>query len=375
MDVALAAGVVAVCEAQVAAGTGQSALHGPGWVAVLSGVLLGVPLIWRRSYPVAVLLAVFAGALAVSVLGLSQPKQGYIGEIVAALVVLYTIARHTELRTALAGLAAGCAVVVATSNNQGAFELFGSLLLLLAPVAAGRVLRSRRGLIDELRSATRALESSRDENARAAVAAERMSIARELHDVVAHAVSVMIVQAGAAEQVIDRDPDRARQSMVAVQESGRQAVTELRRLLGILRPDRSDTTDPLPQPGLAELGPLANTVREAGVKVELDQIGTPDGLPRGIDLAAYRIIQEALTNVVKHAHATVAHVAVRYGTNAIELEVTDDGRGAPSQLNGAHHGLRGMRERATLYGGELDAGPRDTGGFTVRARIPVPTKP
>jgi signal transduction histidine kinase len=374
-DVALAVGILAVCEAQVASGTGQSKLHGPGWVGELSGLLLSVPMIWRRRYPAAVLLAVFAGALLVSVLGLSQPKQGYIGEIVAALVVLYTIARHADLRTALGGLVFGCVVVALVSSDQSPFELLGSLLLLAAPAAAGRVLRSRRRLIDELQSTARALELSRDENARAAVAAERVTIARELHDVVAHAVSVMIVQAGAAELVLDAEPERAREPILAVQESGRQALSELRRLLGMLRPDQLATSALVPQPGLADLGPLADKLREAGLSVELHHSGAPDGLPRGIDLAAFRIVQEALTNVLKHADATVAHVALSYRADVIELEVTDDGRGSRSGTSGAGHGQLGMRERATAYGGELHAGPGETGGYTIRARLPIPREP
>lgn len=287
-DVALAGGIVAVCEAQVASGTGQSELHGPHWVGVLSGLLLGVPLIWRRSHPVAVLLAVFAGALFVSVLGLSQPKQGYIGEIVAALAALYATARHTQLRVAVGGLVVGCAVVGVISTGQGSFELFGSLLLLAAPVAIGWVLRSRRQLIDELQSITRALELSRDENARAAAAAERVSIAQELHDVVAHSVSVMIVQAGAAEQVLDTEPARAREPIQAVQESGRQALSELRRLLGMLRPGRLGTSPMALHPTLAEVEPLVDKLRETGLSVQLDQSGALNGLPPGIDQAAFR---------------------------------------------------------------------------------------
>jgi signal transduction histidine kinase len=374
-DVALAGGVVALCEAQVASGSGQSQLRGPHSVGLLSGLLLGVPLIWRRSHPVAVLLAVFAAALLVSLLGLSQPKQGFVGEIVAALVVLYSLARHAELRAAVGGLALGCVVVGLISSGQSSFELLGSLLLLAAPVAIGRVLRSRRQLIDELRCMTLALELSRDENAHAAVAAERVSIARELHDVVAHAVSVMIVQAGAAERVLDADPERAREPIQAVQESGRQALTELRRLLGMLRPDRRGTAPMAPHPTLAEVEPLVATLRETGLSVELHQTGAPNGLPSGIDQACFRIVQEALTNVLKHADATVAHVAVGYGVDAIELEVTDDGCGSRSEANVAGHGLLGMRERAVAYGGEFHAGPREAGGYAVRARLPIPREP
>jgi signal transduction histidine kinase len=266
-------------------------------------------------------------------------------------------------------------VVVLISTEQGPFELLGSLLLLVAPVAIGWVLRSRRQLIDELQRTTQALELSREENARAAVAAERVTIARELHDVVAHAVSVMIVQAGAAEQVLHAEPERARGPIHAVQESGRQALGELRRLLGMLRPDRPGTSLVLPHPSLAEVEPLVDTLRETGLSVELHQRGAPSELPQGIDQAAFRIVQEALTNVLKHANATVAHVALSYRADAIELEVTDDGRGSRSDTNGAGHGLIGMRERATAYGGEFHAGPGRAGGYVVRARLPIPREP
>lgn len=371
-DVVLAAGIVALCEVQFATGTGQNQLQGPTWLGIASGLALGLPLMWRTSHPRAVLLVVFANALALSLLGLSQPKQGYIGEIVAGLVVLYTVARQAELRTALAGLAYACVVVLLVSVHESLFNDLGSLLILGAAVVIGRVLQARRQLIEQLRTTAHALELSRDENARAAVAAERVSIARELHDVVAHAVSIMVVQAGAAEQVLEADPARARQPMIAVQESGREALTELRRLLGMLRPDPSAASTMVPQPGLAELERLAGSIRDAGLSIDLCCKGEPRALPHGLDLAAFRIVQEALTNVLKHADAAVAQVTVRYDNDAIEVEVLDDGRGASDEPSNGRHGLVGMQERATIYGGEFHAGPRKTGGYAVRARLPTP---
>ncbi len=374
-DVALAVGVIALCEVQAAAGTGQSRLSGPASLAVLSGLALGIPLAWRRPHPGAVLLALFTTALAVELLGLKQPKQGYIGEIVAVIVALYALARYADLRQALVGLALASGVAVGVSSNPGFFNALGSVLILSAPVVVGRILQARRLLIDQLRATARALELSQDENARAAVAAERIRIARELHDVVAHAVSVMVVQAGAASQVLDTNAAKARQAMLAVQDSGREALTELQRLLGMLRPDRPTGSGAGPQPGLAELERLASNVREAGVPIELRCDGEIRELPRGLDLAAFRIVQEALTNVLKHAEASAAHVTLSYEKDSLALEILDNGRGAGENLNGNRHGLIGMQERAMLYGGEFHAGTEHAGGYAVRARFPIPPEP
>lgn len=371
-DAALAIGVIALCELQVAIGTGQGRLGGAAWLAIASGVGLGIPLVWRRSFPGAVLLAVFATALAVALLGLKQPRQGYIGEIVSATVVLYTLARYAGLGEAIAGLTLLSGLAIGMSPNQGVFNALGSVLILSAPVGIGRILRARRLLIEQLSSTARALERSQDENARAAVAAERVRIARELHDVVAHAVSVMVVQAGAASQVLGSNTAKAHQAMLAVQDSGREALTELHRLLGMLRPGRADAPDMGLQPGLAELERLASNVQDAGVSIELRRDGTVRDLPRGLDLAAFRIVQEALTNVLKHADASAAQVTISYETASLELEVRDNGRGVSETLNGDRHGLSGMQERAAIYGGEFHAGPRNAGGYAVRARFPIP---
>ena len=183
----------------------------------------------------------------------------------------------------------------------------------------------------------------------------------------------MVVQAGAAEEVLGADPGRAREPLRSVQDTGRQALVELRRLLGVLRTDGGEAAL-APQPGLDQVGALAAHVREAGVAVELCVDGDRDRVPAGVDLAAYRIVQEALTNVLKHASASHAAVRVGYRPGAIELEVLDDGHGSPGAGNGGAgtgHRLIGMRERASLYGGVLEAGPRAGGGFAVRARLPV----
>ena len=196
---------------------------------------------------------------------------------------------------------------------------------------------------------------------------ERSRIARELHDVIAHSVSVMTVQAGAVRRLLKPDQEREREALLTVEETGRQALTEMRRLLGVLR--QSDEKAALaPQPGLATLERLVAQVREAGLPVEMRVEGEEIALPAGIDLSAYRIVQEALTNALKHAGPARAWVVVRYGADEVEVEVANDG---VSNGGSGGYGLIGMRERVALYGGDLTAGPRDGGGFTISARLPV----
>jgi signal transduction histidine kinase len=243
----------------------------------------------------------------------------------------------------------------------------------------GRALRGRGQHAEQLAQRAAQLEADQQAQARAAVAAERARIARELHDVIAHSVSVMVIQAGAAEQLLGQAPERARGPPEAVQDTGRQTIVELRRLLGILREDGQEPSL-APQPGLAGLDLLVEEMRQAGLPVQLRVEGRPGRLPPGIDLAAYRILQEALTNTLRHAGPARAEVTVRYQDHAVELEVLDDGPGAGPHAAvdvGSGQGLVGMRERVALYGGTLQAGPRDTTagsaatGYAVRARLPT----
>jgi len=226
----------------------------------------------------------------------------------------------------------------------------------------------RRVLGDRERRAQLA-ERERDLAAREAVVAERARIARELHDAIAHNVSMMVVQAGAERRVLDETTGSTKEVLVTIERIGRGALTEMRRLVGMLR---SDATDSLaPQPGLHDLPTLVAQVREAGLPVELDVEGDPRELPVGIELSAYRIVQEALTNALKHAGQAQARVHVRYGRDSLELEIVDDGAGAQTPVASGGHGLVGMRERVALYGGRLDAGRRPTGGFAVRVLLPT----
>ena len=212
-------------------------------------------------------------------------------------------------------------------------------------------------------------ERERDVLAREAVVEERARIARELHDAIAHNVSMMVVQAGAERRVLEPEHGSTREVLETIEKIGRGALTEMRRLVGMLR---SDSDDPLaPQPGLADLSLLVTQIRAAGLPVELSVEGERRALPLGIELSAYRIVQEALTNALKHAGNAHATVSVRYGADSLELEVVDDGPGAPARASGGGHGLVGMRERVALYGGRFDAGRGPSGGFAVRVLLPI----
>jgi signal transduction histidine kinase len=237
------------------------------------------------------------------------------------------------------------------------------------PALVGRMLRGRNELNRRLAGQAQALAAGRAERERAAVFAERARIAHELHDVVAHDVSVMLVQAQAARRIAASDPERAREAIAAIESTGRDALGELRRLLGVLR--RGDEELALaPQPSLARLQPLVERVRAAGVPVALAVEGAPRALAPGVDATAFRIVQEALANVLRHAGASRAEVRIAYQAGDLELAVRDDGSG-DGTVAPEGHGLIGLRERVGLYGGELRAGPHGRGGYELRARLPI----
>jgi signal transduction histidine kinase len=241
--------------------------------------------------------------------------------------------------------------------------------------------RRRQEAVVTARQRAAELEQAREELARRAVTEERLRIARELHDVVAHSMSIIAVQSGVGVHVLDSQPEEARKALAAVEATSRQALVEMRRLLGVLRQEAEPRGSLAPAPGLAEVEALAAEVARAGVRVEVRIEGTPSELPAGLDLSAYRIVQEALTNVVRHAGPATARVAVRYAPDQVAVEVTDDGKGLqpPSAAAGPFrpasspvgHGIVGMRERAALYGGTLEAGPLPGGGFRVAASLPL----
>jgi signal transduction histidine kinase len=351
-------------------------------VVILLGLLPALAL--RRLLPGTALVIVVAVQVG---LALTNTAPG--ANVPAELIVPYSVAAYAGGRVRLAcGVAAGAALIAVPLPWAPAGVRLDLLAFLVAGAVAwlvGAVLRGRRDRMVRLAEYAERVERERDLQARRAVADERLRIARELHDVVAHNLSVVVVQAQALRPVVNRDPERALNLASSIEETGREALEEMRHLLGVLRTgdgaepadaDRLDA-DPLdPQPGLDALEGLVTQVRQAGLAVTLTRSGEPRRLPPAIELSAYRIVQEALTNVLRHAGPARAEVAVGYRDDALVLDVTDDGRGAAAGLDhppvpGSGHGLVGMRERVALFGGQLSTGPRAGGGFAVRAQIPV----
>jgi signal transduction histidine kinase len=334
-----------------------------------------LPIAFRRRNPMRTLYVTGSAITIYSILGYPDAN-GYLGIFVA----FYTVAANeTRRRATVAAIITAGGILVSFGaytafNNVSGWSQGISSTYLAYGLAwlIGDNLRVRRAYTRELEERARDLEREQVDQAAQAVALERARIARELHDVVAHHVSVMVVQAAGARRVIDKDPAAARAALGAVEEAGRTALAEMRRMLEVLRTDEAGVG---PQPGLAELERLVGQVREAGLPVDLVIEGPDRMLPVGMDLAAYRIVQEALTNAVKHAGKATARVSVRYAPDALEIEVTDDGRGAaapllPGAASGGH-GLIGMNERVTLYGGKLETGPLFPGGYRVAARFPL----
>jgi len=344
----------------------------PGSKAIIgvAALLYTLPLLLRRRFPLLAPAFVFAVQASVSLLDPRTSGSLDLGTV-AILLAFWVVGADNDGQQAVAGLGIGLAALAVIARQDvrvtaGEAVQVGILGFLTWLVALLLARRARSAAEAEERAAR--LEHDQEERARAAAADERARIARELHDVIAHSVSVMTVQAGAARLLLDGDPHRAAEPLRAVEETGRQALAEMRRLLGVLRDDAGEP-ELVPQPGLKDLPTLATTIREAGLEVTMTVEGQQRPLPAGVELAAYRILQEALTNTLKHAGAARAQVTVRYAPDSVTLEVRDDGHTPPA--DGRGHGLLGMRERAVLYGGELEAGPLPGGGFSVRARLPV----
>jgi signal transduction histidine kinase len=328
---------------------------------------------WRRRAPLAVL-AMTAGFFCILTVAVVPPSgDGAITVAVAVLVAVYSVGAHTAGWQGIAGLVGTLAVVlgaVAADPNQT--DLNGYLFFLAAvggPWLAGRAIRHRRLSERHLEARALAAEREREQRARAAVAEERIRIARELHDIVAHAISVIVVQARGGRRSVASEPREALEAFDSIEATGREALAEMRRLLGLLR--QGDEEPALaPQPSLRHLDTLLAQIRKAGLSVELSVEGQPAALPPGVDLSAYRIVQEALTNALKHAGPATARVVLRYAAEALEVQVIDTGHRPPGR-DGVGHGLLGMQERAALFGGQLEAGRRSEGGFGVRARLPL----
>ena len=360
-DAALAAviGVVTVVSVAVQAGKDSEDLR-PFGVALL--VAQTVPLVWRRRSPVAVLAVVAGATLVYGAAELPDPPLQF-----AILLAFYTVGAHTPRSTsvpcALAMVAAGIVTLVLARDSDAADVAVSFFAATTAWVTgdAARTQRERASWLEERRL----------DAARQAAADERLRIARDLHDVVAHHVSVMAVQAEAAQEVLAARPDRAGKAMADVADTARATLGELRRLLGVLRAEGARA----PQPDLDGVADLVESVRRTGLAVEVHTEGEPRPVTGLAGVTAYRIVQEALTNVIKHGSAARADVELRFvgdGDDALVVTVTDDGRGADGHSSGeGGHGLAGMRERLAVLGGTLDAGPRPGGGFSVTARLPL----
>ena len=359
-----------------------------GPVAIGLTLLMALPLAFRRRHPNAVLGTVGWATILYAITG----PFNIVG--IGVLCALYSIAVHgspSDSRNGLVYTLLGVGISFVASYLNGptqAFpvwlgELLTSWLAFGAAWLLGDLVRTRSATVRTLEQRNAELEAEREENERLAVEAERARIARELHDAVAHNVSVMVVQAGAARRTLEvaTAADNAeaaaalataREGLAAIETTGRESLVEMRRMVGTLRPLEGEAYEPAPS--LASLDGLLERVRLAGLAVDLAVEGEARQLPQGVDLSAYRVVQEALTNTLRHAHAASARVCLRYDADALDVEVTDDGRGAAAAMLETPHrgyGLVGMRERVGMIGGELVAGPRAGGGFEVRAHLPL----
>jgi signal transduction histidine kinase len=332
-----------------------------------------VPLAARRRFPLAVLATSVASGLAFAALDLSPDLLW-----MTFLVAVYSVAAYGSRWVSLAGLVVAEVGSVANQLTPGRFQaptVISNALLIAAVWLLGHFVGVRRVYVGQLEERTAELEQAREELARRAVTEERLRLARELHDVVAHAMSVIAVQSGVGAHIANTQPEEAAKALVAIEATSRGALEELRRLLGVLRQEDEPQGDLAPVPGLADLDSLLAEVSKAGLAVKLRVNGTRPPVPAGVDLSAYRIVQEALTNVVKHAGPAHAQVTIGYRDQDVTVEVTDDGQGAVISGSdgqaGSGHGLIGMRERVAAFGGELEVGPRPGGGFRVAARLPL----
>jgi len=375
--IAVGLALIAVFQLRAADGVFQELFRREpdGW-AYLLALTQTLPLTFRRIRPIPVLFIV-AGSFMLD-RGLDYPSSIAVAGIVFA---FHSIGSQLPRRQSFViGLSAAGVLAAFTLSGVAYNESveIGTVLLVLVgsvlPLFLGREVHERRRYLTELEERTQLLERDREERARRAVRAERARIARELHDVVAHEMTVMTVQAAAAGRVLDHDPEKAAEALQAIEEAGHDALAEMRRLLGLLRTEEQPANRS-PQPGLQRLDGLVEQMVEAGLSIEVIVNGTPRPLPAGIDLSAYRIIQESLTNTLKHGGPDVcAQVHLKFDDQELGIEITDDGRGAAEALvaDGGGHGLLGMQERVALLDGDFSSGPRGGGGYRVAARIPVP---
>ncbi len=373
VDAVIALGLTVMSIVAIVGGAQDAGSREPLSVGLL--LLETLPLVARRRWPMGVLVVVVAATLAHA----SMADADGVSESLGFLVAIFTVAERLDRRTSVVttlvvGLIIGSLITVKGSFPSNLQGLFQTVLVTGLAGAIGDWARTRRLYASADRERIRLLEFEREELEHRAVQEERERIARELHDVVTHHVSVFVIQAGAGLTALDRRPDQARSALAAIARTARQALTDMRRMLGILGESGDDGDDArAPMPGLDRLGELIEQVRAAGLPVELAIAGDRRPLDAGIELSAYRIVQEGLTNVLKHAEGGRAHVELDFGERTLDIVITDEGgtgRRDISDGSDGGHGLVGMRERAALFGGGFEAGPTPT-GFRVRASLPT----
>jgi signal transduction histidine kinase len=364
-------------------GTHQAAYNQPGarlladpdYLGYVLLIVSGLVLVVRRRWPV----AVFATTVACSVVYYTAgypDGPGWVGLFVAIYTVTALGDGHRSLQIVAAGKVVLITVWLVTADLQpfnAAGWVFFRIGAALMVAALGESVRGRRVLAAEAQERAERAEQTKEEEARRRVDAERLRIAREVHDTVAHAIAVINVQAGVTAHVLDKLPDEARETLLVIEQTSARALRELRATLGMLR--EADDDRRAPTPGLNQVEELADLAREAGLDVKVEVASPPRELPGTTDHAAYRILQESITNAIRHAGPARVVVSVTYGPSDLELLVADDGHGprdAGRDASDAGRGIVGMRERAALLGGEVTAGPRPSGGFRVRARLPLP---
>lgn len=374
VDAGVTAAVALALVLTISVASEEDATRSPDAIAYLLGLTVAALLLARRRWPMGVLIG-SVGALFVYY-SLDYPAFSPAVPLAAA---TYYASITGHIRSA-AALLAGVILSGVAWQTLGEDTSLASVIglntladaaLLAAVLLLGEAVRTRRAWAAEVRLRLQRAEQDRERETARRVAEERLRIAHELHDVLAHTVAGLNVQAGVAADAIDDAPEQAKTSLRTIREQSRAAVAELRATVGLLRGDTADTPR-TPAPGLAQFDALVQTVSDAGVQVDVSLAGTARPLPGAIDLTVYRIVQESLTNVVRHAHASIARVLIRYEPDRIVVEVDDDGNGPAAAANGGGgYGLVGMRERATAVGGVLEAGPRTGGGFRVHAELPT----
>jgi signal transduction histidine kinase len=368
--------LIVIAAAASAAGTAlrQDAQHPTGvWLSfeVLAVAVLVLALLMRHRFPFAAPAAVWVLSATLSFLDgeLIVAQPGLVAAGLGAALLMGNLRDVAQARVGLALLLTAAALVVLNDPGRTAGELIFTPALFVIGWLVGFALRGRAEQAEAAEKRADRAENEREAAARVAVAEERGRIARELHDVVAHAVSVMVLQVGAVRHRMPEGDAEDRRALENVEQAGRTALTEMRRLLGAMR-ESGDALELVPHPGLNDLDALVTDVRGAGLAVQVEIKGEPIPLPPGLDLSAYRILQEGLTNTLKHARARQAEVKVHYGDAELEVEVRDDGRG-PSPSDGLGHGLVGISERVKIFGGEMSAGATAAGGYALWARLPL----